>query len=507
MRTRRAQLHSSLDLSFHFFWFKNRAAESRRVHHRDSTRQNFIFCPLTAQSRQLETTFRCLKTGFNSSINSHIQHVSIGKQDHGVSGCFFSKQSLDYFHSFSFFCCESGRLENNQEDMRTRSRHADASSDLFGADQIIGPGKAPCTKPNPKVCFRSRPEDVPELPVITAPPSQNLVVLLVLKESLLLQNQEERLSTMRSAMKNMSFNRLNRLNRFSRVWWLYLNPLLYSHRWFSHFLPGAGILKSKSRVLRPLDVSLDKHTSITLLNFLLSAVKFSKTFEDKYHVFDNTVEDPGQVRGLVQKINRLVKGNGEKFYTNEMFKEAQRAKQEEEDQLIRENPEIDPEDARRQAEKDNSFIRVTLGAAAAGAATGAGVGAAIGVLGGPIGIAIGAGVGVNLGAILLFPVIPFPPTNTQLSRYPREWMDELPSSEIRVRASSFNLMAQKHWMLGLIYEYININKTNLLDPSSKTAIRTTEPISIFFRNSMSGSTSATQTSASGPVWILQNPVS
>lgn len=38
----------------------------------------------------------------------------------------------------------------------------------------------------------------------------------------------------------------------------------------------AGILKSKSRVLQLLDVSLDKHTSITLLNYLLSAVKFSK---------------------------------------------------------------------------------------------------------------------------------------------------------------------------------------------------------------------------------------
>ncbi|XP_005795967.1 GTPase IMAP family member 4-like [Xiphophorus maculatus] len=136
------------------------------------------------------------------------------------------------------------------------------------------------------------------------------------------------------------------------------------------------------------------------LRHFISQCAFFQTFEDKYHVFDNTVEDPGQVRGLVQKINRLVKGNGGSFYTNEMFKEAQRAKQQEVDRLIRENPEIDPEDARRQAEKDNSFMRATLGAAAAGAATGAGVGAAVGVLGGPIGVAIGAGVGVNLGAIV-----------------------------------------------------------------------------------------------------------
>ncbi|XP_014881943.1 GTPase IMAP family member 4-like [Poecilia latipinna] len=152
-----------------------------------------------------------------------------------------------------------------------------------------------------------------------------------------------------------------------------------------------------------------KRENITIGNMLLrhrplkhfiSQCSIFQTFEDKYHVFDNTVEDPAQVRGLVQKINRMVKENGGRFYTNEMFEEAQRAKQEEAERLIRENPEIDPEDAKRQAERDNSFMRVALGAAAAGAATGAGVGAAIGVLGGPIGVAVGAGIGVNLGAIV-----------------------------------------------------------------------------------------------------------
>uniref|UniRef100_A0A3B3U2A3 GTPase IMAP family member 8 n=1 Tax=Poecilia latipinna TaxID=48699 RepID=A0A3B3U2A3_9TELE len=49
-------------------------------------------------------------------------------------------------------------------------------------------------------------------------------------------------------------------------------------------------------------------------------------FEDKYHVFDNEVEDSVEVSRLLQKINRMVKKNGGSFYTNEM---AERAKQEE----------------------------------------------------------------------------------------------------------------------------------------------------------------------------------
>ncbi|XP_054895294.1 GTPase IMAP family member 9-like [Poeciliopsis prolifica] len=153
-------------------------------------------------------------------------------------------------------------------------------------------------------------------------------------------------------------------------------------------------LKQENIAIREM---LKKHRP---LERFISQCAIFQTFEDKYHVFDNTVEDPGQVRGLVQKINRLVKENGGSYYTNEMLEDAERAKQEEADRLIREDPEIDPEVARRRAEKDNSFMRATLGAAAAGAATGAGVGAAIGVLGGPLGVAVGAGVGVNLGAIV-----------------------------------------------------------------------------------------------------------
>ncbi|KAM4733436.1 GTPase IMAP family member 8-like [Anableps anableps] len=131
------------------------------------------------------------------------------------------------------------------------------------------------------------------------------------------------------------------------------------------------------------------------LKRFISQCSILQKFEDKYHVFDNTVEDAAQVRGLVQKINRMVKGNGGKYYTNEMFDEAQRAKEEAE-RLLREDPHIKPEDARRKAETDNSFIRTALKAAAAGAGVGAGVGAVVG----PFGIVVGAIAGVHVGAVI-----------------------------------------------------------------------------------------------------------
>ncbi|XP_027892248.1 GTPase IMAP family member 4-like isoform X1 [Xiphophorus couchianus] len=138
----------------------------------------------------------------------------------------------------------------------------------------------------------------------------------------------------------------------------------------------------------------------------------NKKMEDRKQVQDlldkidslNNVEDPAQVGGLVQKINRMVKRNGGRCYTNEMFREPERAKQEEIKRLLRENPDMNPEDARRQAETDNLFIRSVLEATAAGGVVGgvcgAGIGAIAGAIRGPIGAAIGAGVGAAVG----FPV-------------------------------------------------------------------------------------------------------
>ncbi|XP_043980646.1 GTPase IMAP family member 9-like [Gambusia affinis] len=130
------------------------------------------------------------------------------------------------------------------------------------------------------------------------------------------------------------------------------------------------------------------------LKHIISQCSILEKFEDKYHVFDNNVEDSAQIGGLVQKINRMVQRNGGSFYTNEMFKEAERANQEEMKRLLRENPDMNPQDARRRAERNNSFISAVLKAAAAGGAVGASrrpLGAAVGFYaGGLVGAVVGA---------------------------------------------------------------------------------------------------------------------
>ncbi|XP_027892289.1 GTPase IMAP family member 4-like [Xiphophorus couchianus] len=115
------------------------------------------------------------------------------------------------------------------------------------------------------------------------------------------------------------------------------------------------------------------------LKHVISQCAVFQEFEDKYHVFDNTVEDPGQVRGLMQKINRMVKGNGGSFYTNEMFEEAQRAEQEESERFRRGNSGNNPGDARGQTERNNLMIQgAWLGASALAC------GVAVGAFGGVV---------------------------------------------------------------------------------------------------------------------------
>ncbi|XP_043981895.1 GTPase IMAP family member 9-like [Gambusia affinis] len=127
------------------------------------------------------------------------------------------------------------------------------------------------------------------------------------------------------------------------------------------------------------------------LKHIISQCSILEKFKDKYHVFDNEVEDSAQVGGLVKKINRMVQRNGGSFYTSKMFKEAERAKQGEMKRLLKKNPDMNPEDARRQAERNNSFIGAVLGGAAAGGVVGA--------FGGPIGAAVGGLVGAVVGGV------------------------------------------------------------------------------------------------------------
>ncbi|KAM9712709.1 GTPase IMAP family member 7-like [Menidia menidia] len=92
-----------------------------------------------------------------------------------------------------------------------------------------------------------------------------------------------------------------------------------------------------------------------------------------YHVFDNRDPDESQVHELLDKISRMVQRNGGRFYTNEMFEEAEKEKRKEEQRLLRENPHMDREEARRRGEKNNSFFEEWMEAAGAGSAGSPGV--------------------------------------------------------------------------------------------------------------------------------------
>ncbi|XP_026214315.1 GTPase IMAP family member 9-like [Anabas testudineus] len=76
-----------------------------------------------------------------------------------------------------------------------------------------------------------------------------------------------------------------------------------------------------------------------------------------YHVFDNRDQDPAQVSDLLDKIHRMVQRNGGSCFTNEMFEAAERAIRDKMRHLQRENPNMEPKEVRRQAERHNVFTR------------------------------------------------------------------------------------------------------------------------------------------------------
>ncbi|XP_005952834.1 GTPase IMAP family member 8 [Haplochromis burtoni] len=138
----------------------------------------------------------------------------------------------------------------------------------------------------------------------------------------------------------------------------------------------------------------------------------------KYHVFNNRIRDPAQVRELLEKINTMVKENGGRYYSNQMFKKAGKVIKKEVERLIKKEN-MTPKEARYKAERKNMFNRDSKVAVLIGSALGLGVGvgagigipavftaaaagATVGLVGGPVGAAVGATVGIvgaSVGAV------------------------------------------------------------------------------------------------------------
>uniref|UniRef100_A0A3B4EW02 AIG1-type G domain-containing protein n=1 Tax=Pundamilia nyererei TaxID=303518 RepID=A0A3B4EW02_9CICH len=147
------------------------------------------------------------------------------------------------------------------------------------------------------------------------------------------------------------------------------------------------------------DLEADGVTIEELIKRNPAFLDFIRQCHGGYHVFNNRSTDSSQVSELVTKINTMVQNNVGGYYTNEMFKQAERAIREEMERLKKENPEMESKEARRRAERNNWLIRGTLAimGAAAGATIEIGVGAAVGSVAGPIGAAVGAAVGLVAG--------------------------------------------------------------------------------------------------------------
>ncbi|XP_071379573.1 GTPase IMAP family member 7-like [Centroberyx affinis] len=157
----------------------------------------------------------------------------------------------------------------------------------------------------------------------------------------------------------------------------------------------------------------------------ISGSKELKKFTDQccggYHVFDNEDKNRSQVTELLQKIDKMVAVNGGGCYTNEMFKEAEAAIEEEKRKILkeieekrrREEEELKQrlkgealkeaeEKLRKEMEAEKAKARVkaesTIWGAVVGGLIGFLQGVVFGFLGGPVGVAVVGIIGATAGA-------------------------------------------------------------------------------------------------------------
>ncbi|XP_059409002.1 GTPase IMAP family member 8-like [Carassius carassius] len=151
----------------------------------------------------------------------------------------------------------------------------------------------------------------------------------------------------------------------------------------------------------------------------------------RYHVFNNEYQNNSkQVDELLQKIDSLIEQNGGEHYSNQMFEDAQRYRQEEEERKLREEEERKQQEGEQRQDETGGMVKeeverksenpefkqfltkyqATLSLSAfalsknmvagefIGVCIGGAVGVACGLIGGPAGIAVGVFVGGAVGA-------------------------------------------------------------------------------------------------------------
>ncbi|TSK22519.1 GTPase IMAP family member 8 [Bagarius yarrelli] len=96
---------------------------------------------------------------------------------------------------------------------------------------------------------------------------------------------------------------------------------------------------------------------------------FIQTTSGRIHVFNNEINDPMQVYKLLEQIDQLIMKNDGSYYTNEMLQLAEKAIREEQLRIQRET-QMDAKQARRQAEKNNDFLKNAALVVGAGVAIG-----------------------------------------------------------------------------------------------------------------------------------------